>query len=383
MPVKMQDLSSMLGSVNTASFLFGDEDEQKYHRQAQTNPAASPDAKTYLQLHANDDKFPILVRREGDGNMQLSASSAGMDLALQSHVDGQTATDRATAARHRQSLPPSAMRQSGLGGEGALSPLNGILTDFNTAKNTATNRRSLEVKFSGIGENKRPGLLASPKHVPANGVTTNGHPKLQSSYSTNDIPTLKSTNAATFTQDTKAIAIQSPRREYASPEQQLPLTLNNNLGTQGNRQALDIAGANSSDEQTGGYLAQRSALQASAAPFGPSAPATTHEATGSTGSVAPSSMSPYGHPAYYGGYGMQMLNTGFGNMYLGNTAQSQWSSQMGQPPVYPGAFNGFNQFTQAPAAAPRFPDGPSRAVQQRRNNSGEGRGTFEVFIDFY
>lgn len=379
MPVKMADLSSMLGSVNTASFLFGDEDEHKAVGQVKAKTTSSPDAKTYLQLHHNEDKFPILVRSEDDGNTQLAASSADQE--------NHPKTDRATATRHRQSLPPSAMRQTGYTvGEGAKSPLNGILTDLHTAKNTAANRRSLEVKFSGIGETKRPSLLASPK----NG-TANGFPKLQSSYSTNDIPTLKSTNAVAYPSDSKPAFIQSPRHDFASPDRQSVVTLNH-LGIHGNRQSQDIGESTKLDEQNGAsYLAQRSALQASAAPFGPPVTAADHEVGNHTGAVASPSMPPYGAPPYYAGYGMQMLNSGFNNMYLGHAPSPQWAGgqvgqmppQVGQMPVYQGAYGGgYPPYTQ-PTGNQRFPDSQPRAIQHRRAQNGEGtlHGRINVVLD--
>jgi hypothetical protein len=48
----MHDMLS-LDPSNTTRFLFGEEDG-----------ASSPDVKTYLQMNATDDKFPILVRRD-------------------------------------------------------------------------------------------------------------------------------------------------------------------------------------------------------------------------------------------------------------------------------------------------------------------------------
>ena len=44
-----------LGQINTTSFLFDDEDSKE--------STTSPDVKSYLQMNATDDKFPILVRR--------------------------------------------------------------------------------------------------------------------------------------------------------------------------------------------------------------------------------------------------------------------------------------------------------------------------------
>lgn len=58
-----QDHSSVLGlgHINTTGFLFGDDDEKAA---AKKESATSPDVKSYLQMNATDDKFPILVRRE-------------------------------------------------------------------------------------------------------------------------------------------------------------------------------------------------------------------------------------------------------------------------------------------------------------------------------
>jgi hypothetical protein len=46
----MHDLS--LDQTNTARFLFGDDEEQL------------SDAKSFLQMNATDDNFPILVRHQ-------------------------------------------------------------------------------------------------------------------------------------------------------------------------------------------------------------------------------------------------------------------------------------------------------------------------------
>lgn len=51
-----------LGHINTTGFLFGDDDEKAA---ANKEATTSPDVKTYLQMNDTDDKFPILVRRDG------------------------------------------------------------------------------------------------------------------------------------------------------------------------------------------------------------------------------------------------------------------------------------------------------------------------------
>ncbi|CAD0011954.1 unnamed protein product, partial [Aureobasidium pullulans] len=361
MPVKMAELSSLLGSVNTTGFLFGDEDDHKSTRVQ--NQAASPDANNYLQLQTSNDKFPILVRRDGEG-MQLSASSAAMELAQaqQNGSDNQLMTDRTNASRtNRQSLPPSAMRQTGYG-EAAMSPLNGILTELNTAKNTAANRRSVEVKFSGLATSKRPGLLASPK-----GIGSNGVPKLQGSYSTNDIPTLKSTNAGNFSDISGAV--QSPRPEFISPARQTSVLGN---GHQNGFHTPSRQEQNKPEEHSSA-ASQRSGLQASAAPFGPSVAspsfeparafnAITNANSNGNGHSSPLSMQSYGNGAYYGGYGMQMLGNGFNQMYVGNQGGGQWASPPGPMPGFQHGFGGGYSQQLSQQSPARYNDSQARDV---------------------
>ncbi|THZ67427.1 ARM repeat-containing protein [Aureobasidium pullulans] len=375
MPVKMAELSSLLGSVNTTGFLFGDEDDHKSTRVQ--NQAASPDANNYLQLQTSNDKFPILVRRDGEG-MQLSASSAAMELAQaqQNGSDNQLLTDRTNASRtNRQSLPPSAMRQTGYG-EAAMSPLNGILTELNTAKNTAANRRSVEVKFSGLATSKRPGLLASPK-----GIGSNGVPKLQGSYSTNDIPTLKSTNAGNFSDISGAV--QSPRPEFISPARQTSVLGN---GHQNGFHTPSRQEQNKPEEHSSA-ASQRSGLQASAAPFGPSVAspsfeparafnAITNGNSNGNGHSSPLSMQSYGNGAYYGGYGMQMLGNGFNQMYVGNQGGGQWASPPGPMPGFQHGFGGGYSQQLSQQSPARYNDSQARVMQQRRSQNGEDNSRY-------
>ncbi|THZ77933.1 ARM repeat-containing protein [Aureobasidium pullulans] len=375
MPVKMAELSSLLGSVNTTGFLFGDEDDHKSTRVQ--NQAASPDANNYLQLQTSNDKFPILVRRDGEG-MQLSASSAAMELAQaqQNGSDNQLMTDRTNASRtNRQSLPPSAMRQTGYG-EAAMSPLNGILTELNTAKNTAANRRSVEVKFSGLATSKRPGLLASPK-----GIGSNGVPKLQGSYSTNDIPTLKSTNAGNFSEISGAV--QSPRPEFISPARQTSVLGN---GHQNGFHTPSRQEQNKPEEHSSA-ASQRSGLQASAASFGPSVAspsfeparafnAITNANSNGNGHSSPLSMQSYGNGAYYGGYGMQMLGNGFNQMYVGNQGGGQWASPPGPMPGFQHGFGGGYSQQLSQQSPARYNDSQARVMQQRRSQNGEDNSRY-------
>ncbi len=55
----MQDMLS-LDQTNTARFLFGDEEG------AVPAPAPAPDVNNYLEMNTTDDKFPVLVRHNGE-----------------------------------------------------------------------------------------------------------------------------------------------------------------------------------------------------------------------------------------------------------------------------------------------------------------------------
>ncbi|EON61784.1 hypothetical protein W97_01001 [Coniosporium apollinis CBS 100218] len=339
---EMPDLSSVLGHINTAGFLFGDED----HSVKRNQP--SPNIKSYLQMNTTDDKFPILVRRDGS-DMHLSASSAALDLAL-SQSPGSDALPNGwpSFVRHRAGQHSMPMNQLHDSAADAYEPEeaggNGVVTP---TKNMAVNRHSLEVKFSPFGENKRPGLLANPPHGAANGM-----PKLQSSYSTNDIPTMKNTNGVNA-------SVGLPQKTHA--EQHFH-NHNANMGripqnAVGNRQSRDLSGGDS-QEQKSPYQQIHSALHAGAAPFGP-----TMTSAAANSAMTSSAMAQYAAPAYYGGYGMAMMGMGMGNMQ-----QAQWNNQM---PMYSGGYGAYGQgYQQFPQG--RVHDNQSRALVDRRRRPDHG-----------
>ena len=187
------DISAVLGHINTASFLFDEEDKKH-------NSATSPDVKSYLQMNTTNDKFPILVRRDGDGNggVQLSASSAALDLAL-SQSPGPEGPSNVwpTATRHRhaqQSLPVNTFRHASFADDyDQASSGNQMETPRSLASNS--NRRSLEYTFSSpfaAGDSKRSSYQATPSSGPSSSSASG--PKLQPSLSTNNVPTLKQGN---------------------------------------------------------------------------------------------------------------------------------------------------------------------------------------------
>ncbi|TKX19489.1 pumilio-family RNA binding repeat-containing protein 3 [Elsinoe australis] len=342
--------SPNLNPVNGTSFPFGD-DEGRKSKRSSAILTASPDSKTFLALHQTDDKFPILVRRGTDTVAAFSGPVTPLEMSEDSGQD-YPRTDRSTAARHRQSLPPSAIRNSATF-EGIS--LDSILSDAATVKNTAANRRSMEVKFSGLGgEPKRPGLLVSPQK---NGA--NGNPKVSSSYSTNDIPTLKSINSITHDSKNNS-AVQTPSEEIPQPSQNQSANFSKPLppGPPSN-QSQSYFG----QEPENPYRAPPNAKQA--------VPVYTGQnmfQDAIAGAASPqNATSPYANQARYqngGGFNMDNISNAFGGMNVaGNRSshQSQWSQS---PPYQQGGYAGYQGY--GPAGGNRYADGPGYSTQSRR-----------------
>lgn len=370
------DFSSVmaLGHINTTGFLFEDDDEKST---AKKEAATSPDVKSYLQMNATDDKFPILVRREdypglvsdqlaqgllctANGLLQLSASSAALDLALsqspgpESQINGWTPFARHRHSQH--SLPQNIFNPQQ---NGQLN--NGTPTSLPQQSPEAIgnprqlNRHSMEASLASYSQAGLSSLTTS---------TDTGRPTLantQSSYSTNDIPTMKSTNGlGGIVTPTKTQAQQHFHNHNASLGR-IP------LHAVSNRHSRELSGGEvRREESSNGYPYFTSALQASAAPFGPSTTTTAAPAeTIPTGIVQMNAAQSYAAPAFYGGYGMQLTNMGMTPIQMGNALA--FNNQM-QP------FHPQNSFTPYAAFGqpPRFGDSQARVIQQRRLQNGEG-----------
>jgi len=354
----------VLGPVNTTGFLFDDEDKPAA-RASTSHKTSPPDTKTFLQVQHTADGFPKLIRREENGELSISAASAALDLASPSPDEPQQLSERPSASRHRISLPPTA-----LSGNLSIAPLNSILAGANENRSAANSRRSMEVHFSA--ETKRPTLLASPPRGLSNGAS-------MSSYSTNDIPTLKSIHNNDH-QD-GGVSLASPPTQHSalsnttSPDQH-PNTLPR-LHANSARQSQDFSSPAKQDDLQEAFNQSQSALQANAAPFGP---------TSQDGSQAPSFGSPTMAPfaqsaAYYGGYGMQMMTNGFNQMNIGSAngygPQAHWPNQVTSQ--YPqGGYGGYQQFSSGAQAGPganRF-DGSRVSTHQRRQQTEEAQAKF-------
>ena len=359
----MNDMLS-LDPSNTTRFLFGPEDD-----------ATSPDVKNYLQMNTTEDKFPILVRREEfpglvspdkfldssiiDRQMQLSASSAALDLATSQSPGPEAMSSNGgwgAFTRHRasqsQQLPLSS--QAPTNGSVSTAHSNDPISPISVRPQSSF-RHSLDLKSYDNSQEQAYSQISSPSKM-----TQATPPKLQSSYSANDVPTVRtSTNGVSNVATTPNSHAQQHLHNHNASLGRIPPNAMNRLS----REMASPETATLREAQNGGYQSIQSALQANAAPFGPSLSQGMSQAPVQAAMVSPTGQQQYPAPVpgYYNNYNMQMMSM---NMGMQNMALNQ--------PVYspPTQYGGYGGQMYSPQGQPR--DSQARVIQQRRQNDGEG-----------
>jgi len=356
MPVASRDMNShsdptdasALDAVNTSTFLFGDGFEKPSKRES---TSSTPRAlSNFLQMDQTADKFPILVRRDGDTAETLD-SVANQTLEADNSSSGWPSTfNRALAPQAHLSMPSKSTGNS---------PPHGFPTP--TSSGYATPSSSTNNDRHSMGARVNPFSLINRHSLTMNGgngsVGVIGAPKLTQSYSTSDIPTIKNTITAGGAQakmhGPAPTASEQRFLDHNASLGRIPVSALNN-----NRMSRDYSGSDYRlQESKISMPSMQPGLQASATPFGTN--------MGPHGLSNTPQMG-YSNQPYYGGYGMQpgtqSLNVAMGNL--------QVNSHDGFVPQ-PSGFNAY-QPTQAVNGAPRFRDSQARVIQQRRNQGGEG-----------
>ncbi|KAL9134916.1 MAG: hypothetical protein Q9175_003903 [Cornicularia normoerica] len=338
-----------LGQINTTSFLFDDEDSKE--------STTSPDVKSYLQMNATDDKFPILVRRNEFPGV-LSASSAALDLALSNPEQSEGWTPFARHRLSQQGLPQTYMNSLSLGPSSNGTSNSESQKSSEAIGNARLNRHSMEANLAAYGQPTQHAQTVS--NEPVRPTLANIHP----SYSTNDVPTLKKANGSmSNTTPPKTQAQQQFHNHNASLGRIPPSAMSN-------RHSRELSGGDTRrDEHPNDYQQVISGLQASAAPFGP--PTTAASPVDSI----PNAMAQLNNAmqipsqAYYPAFGMQMMNMGMTPMHISSPMAFHNQMQAFQPQ------NGFSPY---PNYGPqgRFQDSQARVIQQRRMQNGEENARF-------
>lgn len=303
---KMQpEVNSILGINNLNSLLNDDDDDDAIHTHQQNG------VNELLHMETNGDGFPLLRRRGDEDSMQATD-------------DEPQSNGWSNVHRHRagqQSLPWNSLRNS------QHEDLNGGIFGSTVQKVSTNNRRSMDAFTSFLPEtsSKRSSMQS------LNNGYSNGVPKLQSSYSTNDIPTVKNNgfheqNANTGANMTHA---EQHLHNHNASMGRVPMTASN-------RQSRDFSYGEPRVEENG-MAPLSSALQANAPAFQGLPLAVT------TNAVALNGLSTAMPPAYnqtngyFHGYNnnMQMLNMGMNGMNLG--AQNDWANNS----AYNQQYNGY------------------------------------------
>lgn len=306
--------------------------------------------------------------------MQLSASSAALDLAL-SQSPGPDGTANGWAAFNRHHPSQSSLTMNTLHGSTPASQANETTSPISVRP---AYRHSLDMNFFESQQDPSSQVSSPTSHTQAT------PPKLQSSYSANDVPTMRSAanSISSVSGNPNSHAQQHLHNHNASLGRIPPNAVNNRL-------SRDLNGGSENnglrDTQNNGYHSIQSALQASAAPFGPALTQGMTQAPLQAGIPASNGMQQYTAPApaaapasvpggvpgsvpgnaqanvpgYYNNYNMQLMTMGMQNMHMGQQMYS---------PQNPYANYG------APMYQPQPPvrDSQARVIQQRRQNDGEG-----------
>jgi hypothetical protein len=236
---------------------------------------------------------------------------------------------------------------------------NGSTTNESPISVRPTYRHSLDLKY--FGEAQQDHQMTSPtKHVQAT------PPKLQQSYSANDVPTVRSTsNGISGINATTNSHAQQHFHNHNASLGRIPQNAINN------RQSRDLSGTESTvalrEVPSAGYQTTQSALQASAPAFGPLGTQNISQPQ-SPGAVAAPAIPAYAIPGYYNNYNVQMMAMGMQNMQLGQPMYQAQNPYASYGAMYPQ--NGI-----------RASDSQSRVVAQRRQNDGDGKlRTFSLII---
>lgn len=280
--------------------------------------------------------------------MQRSGSSAAQDLSSSSeHASGSDTSGWSAFGRHnpRHSLPAN----NGLsinGQNGATT--NGSSTSEKSINGRASVRHSLDLKYFRDGQKDM--QITPPRHVQAT------PPKLHSSYSTNDVPTMKNTNGMTPNNGGSNSHAQQHFHNHNASLGRIP---QNAMSNRLSRDLSSLEVTPSVRDIPASQYPTQSSLHASAPAFGPVSAATASMPASSGPVTTPAMSNGYAMPGYYNNYNMQIMAMGMQNLQL---TQQMYPGQGG----YSNYGGGYTQNGM------RAADSQSRIIAQRKHNDGEG-----------
>ena len=323
-------VNSVLG-INTLNSLLADDDDEAVPDHSVN---ALADSVKHLHMETNGDGFPLLRRRDTDVDRDDRQTSRLSN--IHRHRPGQ------------QSLPWNTLRRS------QHEEMDDSVFASPNRKTSANNRRSMEVYSGALGMQSKRSSIQS---------VTNGYgssvPKLQQSYSTNDIPTIKNVNL--HDGNTAAGANMTHAEQHLHNH-------NASLGrvppSASNRQSRDFSVFDTRLDDAPAFSVS-TGLQANAPSFqSPAAQLSSPSAPSSfSNNPAPSHASQNG---FYSNYNMPMVNMGVNANGYGNN-HGAWGTNgyAAQYQNYNGYGNGYGR--------PHYqqPDSQRAVMKNRKGEDGK------------
>ncbi|ROW17266.1 hypothetical protein VPNG_01044 [Cytospora leucostoma] len=350
-----------LDQANTTGFLFGDDND-------------GAEGKIYTQA-TNEDNFPTLVRREPS---MSSTSSAVMGYSRDpSHDQSAGAIPNGWMARHRAINSMSAISSGGMASLTTTSQSTASNEASNLTPRPANIRHSLEMKPI---EQKFVDPASETSTTPtSNASVLATPPKLQPSFSANDVPTLKNV-AGSGLGSTSNQAAQQHLHNHNASMGRIP------AGALPNRHSRELSGDARDNIAATNYQSIGSTLQANAPSFGPTVNQSSALVQGPVLTQAPQTpaATTIGNPQalapYNNGY---YVSNGYANVSPINGGNNYHNVPPLLSQMQGLSINGANTYSAqnytgyAPVYAPPQPrDSQARIMQSRRQQDNEAMSRF-------
>jgi len=265
-----------------------------------------------------------------------------------------------TKHRSQQSMSTIGSSQlNGAGSVGSPSEVSAIGT------RPASVRRSFDGKYLQDNSPAASEAASSSMVSPATSHILASPPKLQQSYSANDVPTVRS---AAGTAGLPANANNHAQQHFQNHNASLGRIPAGAMHNRHSRELSNDSGLSNGREH-GGYPSITSTLHASAAPFGPPSTVAMGLSSAATIPAITSPTAPVPYPYYAGSYPVQNGNNGFHGLPM--MMQNMSLGGGNPPPAYPPQnYTGYNPLYTANSRQPQ--DSQARVIQNRRTLDSEG-----------
>ncbi|KAK4212858.1 Pumilio y domain family member 4 [Rhypophila decipiens] len=336
-------------SNNTTGFLFGDEDSNS--GETRTTPTA--------QTSNSTDTFPTLFRQSGYSNLS-STSSGTLDLAQSQFAaasENSSSNGWNSVSKHRSQQSMSTI--NGAGSVGSPSDISAIGTRPTNVRN------SMDLKYYDNASVTSEGASSSMVSPPPSHVLASP-PKLQHSYSSNDITTAKPTAGSSALASNANNHAQQHLHNHNASLGRIPA---NAMPNRHSRELSNDSGM-SNGRENGAYASISSTLHGNAAPFGPPSSQAYSSAPAVPAITSPSSSMPY---AYYPQFPGPNGNNGYPSLPM--MMQNMAIGGGNPPPAY--ANQNYTGYNPLYAATPRpTQDSQARVIQNRRQQDSEAMARF-------